>query len=82
MDNLPSEIHLLIHQFNSSYLYEIPRWDVELKKWRRRKSIHCYKCKKSSIDVSLDHICNKCFYPNSLQPCMIQYYSFVGKWEL
>jgi len=69
MDNLPSEIHLLIHQYNSSYLYEIPRWNSELKKWRRRKSIQCYVCKKPSGEVPLDHICNKCFNHNSLQPC-------------
>lgn len=69
MDNLPTDIHFIIHQYSSSYLYEIPRWNNEIKKWRRRKFIQCYMCKRSSHDVALDHICQKCFNPNSLRPC-------------
>ena len=56
MDKLPNEIHLLIHQYNSSYLYEIPRWNKEIKKWRRRKFVQCYMCKRSSHLVALDHV--------------------------
>ena len=69
MDELPIEIHKIIHNYNASYLLEIPRWSKQNNKWRRRFSVCCYKCKKTAKKVALDHICQKCWNYKLILPC-------------
>lgn len=58
INKLPDEIYILIMKFASDYLYEIPRWNPTINRWRSHCNIKCSNCNRKN--VALSHICKSC----------------------
>ena len=62
LSQLPDEIYRNITEYSSTYMIEIPRWNNEIKRWRRHCNVKCYVCKRGATEVPLNHICNRCCF--------------------